>query len=74
MKTANRMIGVFGHRELELAAIRILDEQWRKPTEPIDPAIFTDDDEREGFADLQRWGWIDGMVPTPQFWRRVHER
>jgi hypothetical protein len=70
----SRMIGVFGSREPELAAIRILDEQWERPFARIDPAIFKDADEREGFARLKAWGWIERGIPLRQFWSRVHGR
>jgi hypothetical protein len=70
-----RMIGVFGWREMEMAAIRILDARWTMPWEPIDAAIFKTDDEREGFAGLMRNGWIaSDRTPTSAFWSRVHGR
>jgi len=68
------MIGVFGHREMELAAIAILDAQWERPFTPVNADIFTEECTRQGFHDLQRGGWINGLMPTRAFWRRVHER
>lgn len=70
-----RMTSTFGHREPELAAIKILDTQWERPFEPVDPKIFTDTEEREGFDDLRAMGWIgENNVPTRAFWNRVHGR
>jgi hypothetical protein len=69
-----RMIGVFGHREMELAAIAILDAHWQRPFSRINEKIFKDDDARHGYRDLQRSGWIIEGVPTGSFWSRVHGR
>ena len=70
-----RMIGVFGWRETELAAVAILDAQWDRPFDPVNEQIFTDTSEKEGFAELKRNGWIDGNnVPSRAFWAKVHGR
>lgn len=64
------MIGVFGQREMELAAIRIVDERrsrdWR-----VAESIFRDDIERAGYWYLCAYGWVDNGIPTPAFWERV---
>lgn len=68
-----RMIGVFGKRELEMAATRILDDQWQRPYQRVDTATFNAEEQR-GFALLSEWGWIVDGIPTPAFWGRVHGR
>jgi hypothetical protein len=71
----DRMIGLFGWREMELAAIKILDTKWREPFTRVDESIFVDGDERDGWEELKKAGWIDrNGVPSPAFWRRVHGR
>lgn len=60
---------------MELAAIRILDAKWREPFTPVDESIFVDSDERDGWAELKKGGWVgQDNVPTLSFWRRVHGR
>ena len=74
-KNAGRMIGVFGMREMELAAIEILDDQWDQPFNPVDTRIFDTTDSLEGFKELVKLGWIGrDHVPTITFWQRVHGR
>jgi hypothetical protein len=70
------MTSVFGMCEMEQAAILILDTQWERPFDPIDPAIFTGNDlARVGYFELQAHGWIDKYgVATRSFWERVHGR
>jgi len=75
--TENRMINVFGQREMELAAIKILDTYWETPFRPIDESIFTDDLEKAGLFYLRVNGWlvgVNGVVLTRNFWLRVHGR
>lgn len=69
-----RMINVFGQREMELAAIKILDNYWSNPYSNIDESIFTDDLEKEGFRELRNYKWMDGMSMSEEFWKRVHGR
>lgn len=67
------MIGVFGHREMELAAMRIVAEC--REGAPINPKIFTAGYESEGFVELKEFGWIDAAGrPTAAFWARVRGR
>lgn len=69
------MVGVFGWREPELAAIKILDACWEHPRTPVNPKIFTDAEEIEGFRFLVENEWIGrDMIPTHGFWLRVHGR
>lgn len=69
-----RMIGVFGWRESELAALRILDSQWETPFARVDVTSLTSD-ERLGYDQLRSLGWIDASgSPTRSFWLRVHGR
>lgn len=69
-----RMIKVFGKREMELAAIKILDNYWSKPYTPIDPNIFSSEYEKAGFYFLRQNGWMDGTSMSESFWKRVHGR
>jgi hypothetical protein len=68
------MIGVFGQREMEMAAIKILDTYWSSPYDTVDPRIFVDDIEIVGFSELRRNGWMDGTSMSKDFWQRVHGR
>lgn len=74
VKDCFRMINVFGHREMEVAAIKILDHYWSTPYVNVDPAIFTDALEKTGFEELREHGWMDGMSMSEAFWKRVHGR
>ena len=74
----NRMIGVFGQREPELVAIKILDEYWDRPYEAFtfEPA---DSWERDGLEALVAGGWLIDLTggrydATRRFWERVHGR
>lgn len=69
-----RMVNVFGHREQEIAAIRILDQQWERPFQPVSISGWSAD-ELDGLQELKENGWIhnDGS-PTRAFWERVHGR
>lgn len=74
------MIGVFGQREMELAAVKIVHHRWSAPLEPFDPVILRLDDgyEKDGLKDLVAHGWLTeagGKVrPTPNFWQRIVDR
>lgn len=74
-RECTRMINVLGQREMELAAIKILDHYWEAPYAPIDIEIFTDDLEKAGFAELKAYNWLTPHgVATRAFWQRVHGR
>lgn len=68
---ASRMIGVFGKREPELAAIKIVDHYGNCLMQPVDPAIFKSDYEKHGYRLLCQWGLVVDGVPQPEFWLRV---
>lgn len=75
IKDCSRFIRLFGHRELEVAAMRINDVQWEFPFRSVDISIFDDEMTREGFQELKQLGWVDAQnVPTRAFWMRVHGR
>jgi len=75
-----RMMGVFGKREPELAAIRILDARWRWPRHRFTLVELGQLDELElqGFIALvgSRWILKNGSyyVASVKFWERVHGR
>lgn len=74
-RDCSRMVGVFGHREMEIAAILILDRHWQAPFEPIDMRIFEGEpDALEGFKELKECGWIRGDIATGSFWMKIHGR
>jgi hypothetical protein len=69
----DRMIGVFGEREMEIAAILIVDNY--QPGQPINPDIFKHDFLAEvGFSHLQMYGWIKELIPTKNFWNKTKGR
>ena len=75
IKDCSRMINVFGQREMEIAAIKILDLYWQRPFSLIDPRIFEGDDLAiEGYRCLVEYKWIVDRTPTRGFWERVHGR
>jgi hypothetical protein len=67
IRNCSRMVNVFGHREMEIAAIAILDAQWDRPFDPVNVNIFTTDEAKHGFRDLQRGGWIKWAASVPRF-------
>jgi len=70
---AMRMIGVFGKREMELAAICIVDYfKAHKGNKKFPKTIFESDYEKRGYELLKRAGLISKIdVPTFQFWEKV---
>lgn len=77
MNNDDRLIGAFGKREMELAAICIVDYfKGRTNTvdSTIDVSIFKRDIEKAGFRLLKEHGWIVNLRPISKFWERVKEK
>lgn len=71
----DRMINVFGQREMELAAIKIFDTYGNgRRSHPISISIFTEEIEQEGFRLLREHGWIEDYCAKESFWKRIDER
>lgn len=77
-----RLIGVFGRRDLELAACRVMDAGWRTPLTPF--VVWNlDETEQRGLMYLESGAWLEiqsarGQKPVivqckPQFWERIHQ-
>jgi hypothetical protein len=74
LNTTGRLIGTFGKREMELAAIRIIDTYGDRLIQPVDAKIFKPGYEQDGYRLLCQNGFVIDGVPQPEFWLRVGGR
>lgn len=76
---ADRLLGVFGKREAETVAAKIIDRVWPQPYRPFKLSdLKLDDDElHEGWGEvLIRYDWIVAVngsrfMATRRFWNRI---
>jgi hypothetical protein len=77
MENEFRLIGIFGKREIELAAIKIIDfyEDHSGSYIPINVNIFKSDYEKAGWIILRGSDLINAGsgMPTSKFWEKVKD-